>query len=241
MLRFIKFAKDALLAFPLTLIFLPFSRFFSFLYYYNKLVIWIWKNKGDVTYHDFYSPFRDYKKRYALYENILQEQKLKEESICYLEFGVASGASFKWWLEHNTNIDSHFYGFDTFEGLPEKWGSFDKGAMSYKIPEIDDSRAKFFKGLFQETLNPFIQSHEVNITSSARRIFHMDADLYSATIFSLSQLFPYLKKGDLIMFDEFSVAMHEFKAFDEFVSNFYIKLRPIAAVNNFYQICFIVE
>ena len=40
------------------------------------------------------------------------------------------------------------------------------------------------------------------------------------------------------MFDEFSVAMHEFKAFDEFVNNFYIKLVPIAAVNNFYQIAF---
>jgi O-methyltransferase len=55
----------------------------------------------------------------------------------------------------------------------------------------------------------------------------MDADLYSATIFTLSQLYPFLHKGDIIMFDEFNVAMHEFKAYDEFTSNFYINLSPL--------------
>ena len=69
----------------------------------------------------------------------------------------------------------------------------------------------------------------------------MDADLYSATIFSLSQLYPFLKKGDIILFDEFNVAMHEFKAYLEFTSNFYIRLKPIAAVNNFYQTAFVVD
>jgi signal peptidase I len=55
------------------------------------------------------------------------------------------------------------------------------------------------------------------------------------------QLYPYLQKGDLIFFDEFSVPTHEFKAFDEFTQTCYIKLKPIAAVNNFYQTAFVVE
>jgi O-methyltransferase len=43
-------------------------------------------------------------------------------------------------------------------------------------------------------------------------------------------------KGDIIIFDEFNVPMHEFKAFAEWVSSYYIKYEVIGAVNNFYQI-----
>ncbi len=241
MLRIIKFLKDALLAIPLTLIFQPFSRLIGFLYYYNQLIIWIWKNKSELEYHDFYSAIRKYNKRYDLYNYVFDSQKLSEKCILYLEFGVASGASFRWWTEQNKNPNSRFFGFDTFEGLPEKWGGFDKGSMSYNIPDIKDTRAEFIPGLFQDTMTSFISKNVDHLRSDAIRLLHMDADLYSATIFSLSQLWPYLRKGDLIFFDEFSVAMHEFKAYDEFVKNFYIKLKPIAAVNNFYQTCFIVE
>jgi hypothetical protein len=69
----------------------------------------------------------------------------------------------------------------------------------------------------------------------------MDADLYSATLFALSQLYPFLRKGDIILFDEFNVPMHEFKAYKEFTASFYVKLKPVAAVNNFYQAAFVVE
>ena len=53
--------------------------------------------------------------------------------------------------------------------------------------------------------------------------------------------YPYLKKGDIIFFDEFNVANHEFLAFKIFTESFYVKLRPIGAVNNFYQTAFVVE
>ena len=58
------------------------------------------------------------------------------------------------------------------------------------------------------------------------KIIHLDADLFSSTIFVLSQLYPYLKKGDIIFFDEFNVANHEFLAFKIFTESFYVKLRP---------------
>lgn len=241
MLRLIKFCKDALIAFPLTLVLLPFEKFFGFVYYYNKLVLWIWKNKSKIEFCDFYSPFRNYNKRYNLYNQILKKYNLHGQAICYIEFGVASGASFKWWLEKNSNQDSRFFGFDTFEGLPEKWGSFGQGSMSFTIPELSDNRASFVPGLFQNTLTTFINTHLLLLNSESRKIIHMDADLYSATIFSLSQLYPFLKEGDLILYDEFNVAMHEYKAHDEFTRNFYIRAEPVAAVNNFYQVCFEVH
>ncbi len=241
-LRLIKFFKDALLRFPVTLLLSPFTRFFHFLFYFNKLIRWIHKHKKSMAFHDFYEPKRDYDKRYRLYEYVMSEYGLAQSKIAYLEFGVAQGASFRWWMKNTLYRESAFWGFDTFEGLPEDWADgYNKGAMAAPVPSIEDSRGKFIKGLFQDTLSNFLKENGTILTQSERRVIHMDADLYSATAFALSQLYPFLRPGDVIFFDEFSVPLHEFKAYDEFVSNFYISLKPIGAVNNFYQTAFIVE
>jgi O-methyltransferase len=240
MLKIVKFIKDFLLFIPFTFIFRPFTKFFLFISYYNKLIIWIAANKKDLLLSDFYSPLRNYEKRYKLYKTVADHFQLQHKEIIYLEFGVASGASFKWWLNENKNSNSVFRGFDTFEGLPESWGSFyAKGSMYANLPEFSDDRAGFLKGLFQDTLPSFLLNEQERLRGNQSiRIIHMDADLYSSTIFSLSQLYPFLKKGDVIFFDEFNVAMHEFKAFYEFTQSFYVKLKPVAAVNNFYQVAF---
>jgi len=230
-----------LLVFPVSLFFYPFSRLFIFLYHFNKMIVWIYKNKKGLLLNDFFSIKRDYTKRYKLYETLLQHYQLKQEAVTYLEFGVAHGASFRWWMQENTNSSSSFFGFDTFEGLPENWGGFyAKGDMKADVPQLNDTRGMFIKGLFQDTLNKFIEEKKELLSSANRRMIHMDADLYSATIFALSQLYPFLKKDDIILFDEFNVPLHEFKAFQEFTAAFYVKLKPVAAVNNFYQTAFVV-
>jgi hypothetical protein len=66
----------------------------------------------------------------------------------------------------------------------------------------------------------------------------MDADLYSATLYVLTSLAPFLKKDDIIFFDEFAVPTHEFKAFHEFVQSYYVNLKLIAAANNYYFAAF---
>lgn len=242
MFRIVMFLKSVLIIFPVTLLFYPFSKLFQFLYYFNKLLLWIYKNRKGLLYSDFFSWRRDYQKRYRLYTEVLKHFNLSGETITYLEFGVASGASFRWWLEANPHEASRFYGFDTFTGLPEDWGGlYARGAMSHDIPELADKRARFIKGLFQDTLNGFVKQQEELLTAKRRKIIHLDADLYTATIFTLSQLYPYIQKGDIILFDEFNVPLHEFKAYLEFTEAFYIKLKPVAAVNNFYQTVFVVE
>jgi len=239
MKRFVIFSKDFLLFFPVTYLFRPFSRLFLFLSYFNKLVRWISINKKAFVSSDHYSPVRDYTKRYQLYKFLADNHCQPDKKMIYLEFGVAAGASFEWWLQNNQHEQSLFFGFDTFEGLPEKWGQFyEKGDMRFTMSELNDKRGKYIKGLFQDTLNTFITEQSEQLHSNTQKVILMDADLYSATIFTLSQLYPTLHKGDIIMFDEFSVAMHEFKAYHEFVNNFYIKLKPFAAVNNFYQVAF---
>ncbi len=66
----------------------------------------------------------------------------------------------------------------------------------------------------------------------------MDADLWSATLYALTTLAPFLKKGDIIFFDEFVVPAHEFKAYLDFIQSHYISLELIAASNNYYFTAF---
>jgi len=237
-LSVIKFTKDFLLATRLLQLFQPLNKLFSFLYNFNLLTSWVHKHKHDnVLMNDFYKPKRNYDDRLKSFSKIIEHYNLNDISICYLEFGVAHGGSIKWWLQNCTNPSSSFYGFDTFEGLPEDWGLFSKGDMLSAIPEVNDSRATFIKGIFQDTLNGFLSEYGPTIKDK-RKVIHMDADLFTATLFALSQLYPYLRKGDIIMFDEFNVYNHEFKAFMLFTECFYIKLKLISAQNNFYHTAF---
>lgn len=170
-----------------------------------------------------------------MYKWVIEKEGLSGP-INYLEFGVASGKSFDWFMAHNADSDSRFYGFDTFDGLPEDWGPFKKGAFSNnnEIPLIKDFRGKFLKGLFQQTVPAFL----TELDNSRRNILMMDADLWSATLYVLTSLAPFLKKGDIIFFDEFVVPTHEFKAFLDFTQSFYLNLQLIAAANNYYFVAF---
>ncbi|MBK7304271.1 MAG: hypothetical protein IPI90_13740 [Saprospiraceae bacterium] len=200
-----------------------------------KLSRWISHNKVEGILDDFFTAKRDYSKRFVLYDYVSKKYSLNSDEILYLEFGVFEGHSFKWWIGENINLESKFYGFDTFEGLPEHWGVFfGKGTLMANIPEITDTRATFIKGLFQETLPGFIREGEV--LNKKRKVILFDADLFSSTLFSLSSLHPFLNKGDIIFFDEFNVPNHEFHALKIMEESYYLKTKLIGSVNNYYQI-----
>jgi len=201
---------------------------------------WIKKQNKTLKFNDFFVFKKKYDKRELLYEYVTKQQNLENETIDYLEFGVASGKSFQWWLKRLTNDKNKFYGFDTFEGLPENWGiAYVKGDMSSTIPIVNDDRAAFFKGLFQDTLFDFLK--ENHIEKERRKIIHLDADIFSATLFVLTTLYPYLNKGDVLFFDEFNVPKHEFLAFKLFTESYYIQFETLGAVNNYYQVAFMVK
>ena len=241
-LRLIKFFKDLLLFTGLLRLLSPFNNLFLFIRNFNELKKWINKNNGPLLINDYYVSKRDYKRRFNLYKAVSNHYQLHQQEIFYLEFGVASGESFYWWLQQNSNPDSRFRGFDTFEGLPEDWGGYKKGDMSFQSTDVTsrDSRAGFVKGIFQDTLHQFIKDNET-LLEKKQKLIHLDADLFSSTIFVLSQLYPFLKKGDIILFDEFNVANHEFFAYKIFTESFYVKMKLVGAQNNFYQTAFIVE
>lgn len=210
---------------------------FNFFSHLAALSKWIAKNKKECK-NDFYTAKFDYAKRELLFEKIINDYNL-DSNIDYLEFGVSKGHSFRWWMNRIKNSDARFYGFDTFTGLPESWGPFKKGDMGNgnKPPEINDNRHVFFQGLFQQTLLPFLSKYNTD----KRKVIHMDADIYSATLYVLTLLTPYIKSGDILFFDEFNVPLHEFKAFNEWSKSFYIEYKVLGGVNNFYQTAFIIK
>lgn len=202
-----------------------------------KLTRWIARQpKGGNILNDFFVPVRDPNKRYMLYDHVAVTDRLKDTPIVFMEFGVSKGNSFKWWLNANTHPDSRFYGFDTFSGLPEDWGKYKKGDMAAYPEGITDPRHEFIKGLFQDTLYPFLESGKVKKTD--RKVIHLDADLFSATLFVLTSLRPILHKDDILIFDEFNVPAHEFMAFMFFTESFYIEYELVGAVNNFFHAAF---
>lgn len=235
-IKFIRKIKSNLIRLKFHIFFEPFTNLLLTMCYLSKLSKWIERTQLP-AFNDFYLKHHDYQKRYDLYEYIIQSEKLSK--IYFIEFGVAKGHSFKWWVNKIKDKDSKFVGFDTFSGLPEDWGHFKKGDMSAKeaFPDIDDNRCQFVKGIFQATIPAFLKDFKTHL----RKVIHIDADLYNSTLFALTIIGPYLNKNDLLIFDEFNVPLHEFKAFTEFINSYYVKVKVIGAVNNYYQIAFKIE
>lgn len=229
----IRYTKITFLFFRLHMIFKPFNGLFLNLVYLSKFSAWIRKNKGEKN--DFPCKW-DYEKRYGFYKWVLEHEKVGEAPCNYLEFGVAQGISIKWFVQQNKFAESSFHGFDTFTGLPEDYGPYKKGMFNNNntVPEMDDNRVKFHQGLFQQTVPGFLSTFK----NDRRNVIMMDADLYSATLYTLTSLAPFLKKGDIIFFDEFAVPTHEFKAYLDFVQSYYINLELIGAANNYYFTAF---
>lgn len=229
----IRFTKSWFIKLQLHRLFNPFVGFLMNLAYLTRLSKWAYANR-NVAYNDFKSKW-DYKKRYPLYQWVIDNERLTG-AVNYLEFGVAGGESFRWFMERNQHVESRFYGFDTFDGLPEDWGPFKKGSFTNHnvLPEIIDNRGQFFKGLFQQTLPKFLPQ----LNNTRRNVIMLDADLWSATLYTLTTIAPYLKKDDIIFFDEFVVPTHEFKAFTDFVESHYLNIQLIATANNYYFAAF---
>ena len=233
-LFFIRKAKGLFLLFRLHFFLSPFEGLFFNLAYLIRFSKWRSKHGGKgVT--DFFSWKFDYQKRYGLYQHLLEAYHLNGP-IDYLEFGVAAGLSIKWWVLNNKDSGSSFTGFDTFTGLPENWKMFKAGDMTNQgtFPDVADQRCQFKAGLFQDTLPLFLSDH----AGTRQAIYHLDADLYSSTLYVLTTLAPILKKGDILIFDEFGVPTHEFRAFQDFTGSYYLKYEVLAANNNYYQAAF---
>jgi hypothetical protein len=176
-----------------------------------------------------------FSEREQLYDHLLATE-LHGAPIDYLEFGVYKGESLAYWCGHNLHADSRFFGFDTFTGLPENWrkfsGDMPKNAFDLRgaLPQINDPRVHFVKGLFQDTLDGFLAGFEPR----SHLVLHNDSDLYSATLYVLTRCHNLLKPGVIIIFDEFSSVLNEFRALDDYCSAYCRKYDVLGATEAYF-------
>lgn len=160
--------------------------------------------------------------------------------IDYFEFGVHTGVATRFFLAANTHPSSRFFGFDSFEGLPEDWkGGMDKGHFSTNgaPPEIDDPRVRFVPGFFNRSLPEFFEAFE---PSGNAVVVHFDADLYTSTVCAMSYVVPQFRRRRMLwMFDEF--LNEELAAFETFVRAFDLPFRPVSLSRDHMRAAFIVN
>jgi len=160
----------------------------------------------------------DFKGRHQLYRYVLS-RAAKEDDGLFLEFGVYKGDSINRLADIRPNV--RWYGFDSFEGLPEAWTlGAKKGAFSVEgvIPPVRKN-VTLIRGVFEQTLPGFVaENRDKRVT-----FVHVDCDLYSATKTIFKYLGDLLQPGCIIVFDEYfnypDWEEGEYKAFSQFVED----------------------
>lgn len=178
----------------------------------------------------------DYRINREILLRYLESRRLIREPVDYLEFGVFRFRSLNLWRELLEHPDSRLFGFDWFEGLPDDWVHgggglrLAKGSLRVgRTAALDlfaerfghDPRVELVVGRFEDTLEPFLERYR----PGPARIVNLDADLYASTIHVLRCIHPFLRSGDLILFDEFQDEANEFRAFDEYLRAYGMKDR----------------
>lgn len=118
-----------------------------------------------------------------------------------LEFGVWQGWSINRVAKEFPDL--HFWGFDSFEGLPEPWvrtrAGDSYGQGHFAVPALPNTwkNVTLVKGFFEDSLPGWLEAHPGEI-----RFAHIDCDLYSASKFVLDTLNARIVPGTIIVFDE---------------------------------------
>ena len=177
--------------------------------------------------------------REELYEHVYNNH-LQERALAYFEMGVWYGAAIKTWCSLDSNKDSKYFGFDTFEGLPEVWegltanaevGTFNVGGSIENV-KISDPRVSLIQGLFQDTVPHFLEQND--LSSAGARVLHIDSDLYSSALFCLTAFDRILRSGDIIIFDELS-SMDEFRALQDYSISYRRNYEVLGHAGEYYQ------
>lgn len=145
---------------------------------------------------------------------LLEALKHAPDSGLILEFGVASGTTLRLLAEHRAGRE--VFGFDSFQGLPERWRmDYPAGEFAMDTPP-DVQGCELVVGWFDEVLPTFLQTHPGPVA-----LLHIDCDLYSSTRTVLQQVGPRLVEGSVVLFDEYynypGWEQHEYRAWREHV------------------------
>ena len=158
-----------------------------------------------------------------VFEEYIKNSDYKDK--LFLEFGVFEG----WSINFCSSLipEAKFYGFDSFEGLPETSSVWVKSAFDVKgkLPKVNDN-VSLIKGYFNETLPKFLEEHKEKAA-----FIHIDSDLYSSAKTIFENIYDRIVPNTVIQFDEYynypGWRNHEFKAFQEFCKKYSVEYEYI--------------
>ena len=135
----------------------------------------------------------------------------------YYEFGLFRGYTFLQAYKHTTELgldNIHFFGFDSFEGLPPADGidvadgRFFEGQFACSKQEVeknlyqngmDAERTTLVKGFYEDSLTEKLRTqHDFKPAS----VVLLDCDYYASTKTALDWMKPYIKVGTVLLFDD---------------------------------------
>ena len=154
---------------------------------------------------------------YAIQEAFKKMKQLTNGSMGdYYEFGLFRGYTL--WFAYQTAKklaveDTCFYGFDSFQGMPEAEGidrtyQFYKGQFSCSKNQvetfltkkkIDWSRVELIEGFYKDTLTEELRKQYPFRPAS---VLFLDCDYYSSTVEVLNWVQPLIKERVIILFDD---------------------------------------
>ena len=155
----------------------------------------------------------------------------------YFEFGLYRGSNFsaaqRLAARYGLAPEMRFFGFDSFQGLPEPAGvdiagEFRKGDYACSRAEVtaklhsrgvDWERVHLVEGWYEESLTPTLKSA---LDPSNVGVALVDCDLYESTVPVLRFLASLLQEGSILLFDDWncfdrSDQKGERRAFREFL------------------------
>jgi hypothetical protein len=81
------------------------------------------------THHHSVADAKVFGPREALWDECLLKTLAADTPVTFVEFGVHEGYSMDYFSVRNIHRESLFLGLDSFDGLPEAWGSMPKGSF----------------------------------------------------------------------------------------------------------------
>lgn len=154
-------------------------------------------------------PYAGFKQNFR--KTLVSENKTFLDDKLYLEFGVMNGNSLLDYYQNykKNNLKGHFFGFDSFLGLPEeksdvhspwKTGQFTvNGKINPNL--LSNKDINIVDGWFSDTLNdsliPKFKNKKIGIA-------HIDCDIYTSTVEVLEFIVKnnLLCDGSLIVYDD---------------------------------------
>ncbi|OHA58418.1 MAG: hypothetical protein A2571_01400 [Candidatus Vogelbacteria bacterium RIFOXYD1_FULL_44_32] len=179
----------------------------------DRLIRKYYHLKKKFGWHSFYTPTPDTAR--GLKQAFKQTQSLAGD---YYEFGLFEGYSFyraiklgKTWGQ-----TAHYFGFDSFEGLPDVTGidagwRFKRGQYRSSLEEVTANlkskncladNVYLIKGFYNESLKNKAKLNHLPLGPA--KVVLIDSDLYESARDVLNFIYPYLQPGTAILFDDWN-------------------------------------